>query len=129
MNGLQDLMHSIAELLRAWWRVDRIRVAPSGGRLLRLQPPCFITIDDEAFEVSRRLVGQDAGGPFVVYECHATTGSAQLIVRLIAESHQTSIRWIGPDGEQQLDERNVSVFEPDTNPKRQRGRTFPRHLS
>jgi hypothetical protein len=110
MIGLRVLMHSIAELLRAWWRVDRIRAAPSDGRLLRLQPPCFVTIDGGPFEIARRVVGQDAGGPFVVYECHATGGSAQLIVRLVAESQQTSIRWIGPDGERRLNERDVAVF-------------------
>ena len=114
MIGLRVIMHSIVELLRAWWRVDRVRVASSDGRLLRLRPHCFVMIDGRPFEIARRIVGQDAGGPFVVYECQATGGSARLIVNLVAESQQTSIRWIGPDGERGLDERDVSVFEPET---------------
>ena len=114
MIGLRVIMHSIVELLRAWWRVDRVRAASSDGRLLRLRPHCFVMIDGRPFEIARRIVGQDAGGPFVVYECQATGGSARLIVNLVAESQQTSIRWIGPDGERGLDERDVSVFEPAT---------------
>ena len=112
---LCDLSRSLLDLLRAWWRVDRIRVAPSDGRLLRLRPNGFVTIGGGTFEIARRVVGQDAGGPFVIYECQATGISAQLIVRLAAESQQTAIRWIGSDGERRLDERDVSVFERDTN--------------
>ena len=44
------------ELLSSWWRVDRIRVAPSEGELLRLEPPAIVTVDGEDVEIVSRSV-------------------------------------------------------------------------
>ena len=111
MSPFHELARSVADLLRSWWRVDRIRASPCEGRLLRLHPPCFIAIDGQTVEIARRVIGQDADGPFVIYDCRAMTGPAKLLVRLLTEPSQTLIRWIGPDGERPLNEHEVSVFE------------------
>ena len=97
--------------LRAWWQVDRIRVSPRDGSLLRLSPHSLVVIGGQSFEIARRVVGQDADGAFVDYDLHGENGSARLLVRLIVETSQTLVRWIGPDGERPLDETEVAVFE------------------
>lgn len=108
------MIQALLDCVRAWWRVDRIRASPREGRLLRLHPPCLLVIQDRLIEIVRRVVGQDAEGPFVVYDCHDGGDSAQLLVRPIAESSRTSIRWIGPDSGRSLAEEEVSVFQPAT---------------
>lgn len=102
----------LLDCLRSWWRVDRIRASTAEGRLLRLHPPCFVVIGGQSFEIAHRVVGQDAEGPFVDYNVHSPEGSARLLVRLIVETSQTVIRWIGPEGERLLDLCDVGVFEP-----------------
>ncbi len=112
LSSLPSLSRTLLGCLRAWWRVDRIRASPRDGQLLRLHPPCVIAIGDQRFEIANRVVGQDADGPFVVYDCRDSGGSAKLLVRLVTKSSRTLIRWIGPDGERSLDEEAISVFEP-----------------
>jgi len=102
---------TLLECVRSWWRVDRIRASPTEGRLLRLHPPCFVVIGGRSFEIAHRVVGQDAEGPFVDYQIDSQAGPARLLVRLIVETSQTVIRWIGPDGERSLLPQDVDVFE------------------
>jgi hypothetical protein len=111
LSSLPSLSRALLDCLRAWWLVDRIRASPRDGRLLRLHPPCVIAIGGQIFEIAHRIVGQDAGGPFVVYDCHYPYGPAQLLVRLHAGCSRLLVRWIGPDGERSLDEEAISVFE------------------
>lgn len=105
------MIRAFLDCLRAWWRVDRIRASPRDGSLLRLSPHCLVVIGRQSFEIAHRIVGQDADGPFVDYDLRGDDGSARLLVRLIVETSQTLIRWIGPDGERPLDETEVAVFE------------------
>ncbi len=109
---LPSLISGIVELLRSWWRVDRIRSSPTEGRLLRLQPPAFLVIEGRTIEVTRRLIGQDRNGVFVSYDCLENGSTGRLMVRLAADLGTLPVRWIGTGGERVLDERDVSVFEP-----------------
>ena len=108
----RSLPAAIVELLKSWWRVDRIRSSPAEGRLLRLQPPAFVVIDERTIEVTRRVVGQDRDGPFVVYDCLEDGLPARLLVRPAAGCETMPVRWLSPLGEREFDERDVSVFEP-----------------
>ncbi len=105
------MIRAFLDCLRAWWRVDRIRVSPRDGSLLRLSPHCLVVIGGQSFEIAHRIVGHDVAGPFVDYDLHGENGSARLLVRMIVETSQSVIRWIGPDGERSLDETEVAVFE------------------
>lgn len=104
------MLSLMLETLRSWWRVDRVRASPNDGRLLRLHPPCFVVIGGRSFEISHRVVGHDAIGPFVDYNIVGHDGPARLLVRLMIETSQTVIRWIGPDGERSLDPSDIGVF-------------------
>ena len=63
------LVRDLLRLLSRWWRVDRVRVSPTEGRLLRLEPPCILRIGDRVLEVVRRKVGQTPDGAYVEYDC------------------------------------------------------------
>ena len=111
-SSFLGISKALLDCVRSWWRVDRIRASPREGRLLRLHPPCFVVIGGRSFEIAHRVVGQDAEGPFVDYNVRSQEGSARLLVRLIVETSQTVIHWIGPDGERSLEPCDIGVFEP-----------------
>ena len=75
---------------------DRIRVPPSEGRLLRLSPPCVLTIGSETVLIVSRTVSETTDGPSVRYECETDYGSAELIVRLNAM--KTQVEWKNQEG-------------------------------
>ena len=105
------MLRAFLDCLRAWWHVDRIRVSPRDGSLLRLAPHCLVVIGGQTFEIAHRAVGQDADGAFVDYSLLGTNGPARLFVRLIVETSQSVIRWIGPDGERSIDPDEIGVFD------------------
>ncbi len=110
-SSILNVSHILLDCIRSWWRVDRIRASPTEGRLLRLHPPCFVVIGGRSFEIAHRVVGQDSEGPFVDYNVSSPDGPGRLLVRLIVQTSQTVIRWIGPDGERSLEPCEVGVFE------------------
>ena len=81
------------QLLRSWWDVDRVRVSPVVGRLLRLRPPCVIAINGHAIEVVSRSVHQTPRGPSVSYDCRARFGPGRLIVTPVAASNVPRVEW------------------------------------
>ena len=105
------MIRAFLDCLRAWWQVDRIRVSPRDGSLLRLAPHCLLVIGGQSFEIAHRAVGQDADGAFVDYSLRGTNGPARLLVRLMTETSQSVIRWIGPDGERPIDPCEIGVFD------------------
>ncbi len=105
------MLRALLDCLRAWWQVDRIRVSPRDGSLLRLSPHCLVVIGGQTFEIAHRVVGQDADGAFVDYDLRGEDGSARLFVRLMIETSQSVIRWIGPDGERSIEPCEVGVFD------------------
>ena len=110
-SSFRAFSKALLDCIRSWWRVDRIRTSPAEGRMLRLHPPCFVVIGGRSFEIVHRIVGQDSEGPFVDYNIHSPDGSGRLLVRMIVETSQTVIRWIGPDGDRSLLPQDVDVFE------------------
>ena len=108
---MRSLVGVIIELLRSWWRVDRIRSSPVEGRLLRLQPPAFLVIEGRTMEVTRRVAGHDRDGPFVVYDCLENGSDSRLLVRPAVDCGTMPVRWMNSCGERKLDDCDVSVFQ------------------
>ena len=109
---MRSLVQAIIELLRSWWRVDRIRSSPVEGRLLRLQPPAFLVIEGRTIEITRRVAGQDRDGPFVVYDCLENGSDSRLLIRPTVDCVTMLVRWMSSCGERTIDDREVSVFQP-----------------
>ncbi len=93
---------------------DRIRVSPSDGRLLRLAPPCALTIGSETVRVVSRTVSETAFGPVVSYECETDFGMAELTVRLTGDYRgglSSEITWTNEQSRQAIAEQDVVVYQ------------------
>lgn len=86
------LWSQLRDLFRAWWRVDRIRVSPREGRLLRLAPPCYLERDGEFWLVESRAVGTGTTGSYVTYRCSAEGRQAVLTVTP-ASAGREQVQW------------------------------------
>ncbi|MDP1797202.1 MAG: hypothetical protein Q8K78_06960 [Planctomycetaceae bacterium] len=90
---MQSVWLECYRLLHAWWAVDRIRVSPMEGELLRLQPSSILRIDGMCWTVATRWVCEDAIGPFVRYQCDNGAHTATLEVRPSCQLVTGDIRW------------------------------------
>jgi hypothetical protein len=90
-----QLVKSVGRLLRWWWESDRIRAAPSEGRLLRLVPPCLLRVRGEPAWVKERRVLHTATGPCVVYRCAGGAGDFELAVTPAPDGLQLVMRHDG----------------------------------
>ena len=106
----QALWAALGDLLRAWWRVDRIRVSSSSGRLLRIFPPCLISIGDQTIEVVSRRVSLAPAGAGVCYECRTPNGPAELCVTPAWGDGRASVLWCDAGGVQTLLADEVQVW-------------------
>lgn len=53
---IREHLRTVGQLMRTWWKVDRIRVAASTGRLLQLAPGDRLLIRDHLLMVRKRSV-------------------------------------------------------------------------
>lgn len=74
----RTLTSALRRLVQSWWGVDRIRVAPSTGRLLSLQTGDTVVLFDEIYSVARRKVFATNDGHEVVCELTHADGEANL---------------------------------------------------
>lgn len=51
MNKLRRLFHALMQFASTWWKVDRIRIARSEGRLLHIQAGQELLIGNVTYEV------------------------------------------------------------------------------
>lgn len=81
MKHLQQLMNPIRSLFESWHSVDRIRISPSEGRLLRLAVGDTFVLFDSLYTVEQRRVETCDEGYNVVYTLADSAGDiAQLSV-------------------------------------------------
>jgi len=103
----QELLRSTGGLVRDWWNVDRIRISPRDGRLMRLRPPCIIRVSGQIVEVLRRAVGETSAGPYVTYECHNGDRPCLIRVTPVGPIHRPTVVWIEGDKEFEISESEV----------------------
>jgi hypothetical protein len=106
----------LAELLRSWWRIDRIRASPQDGRLLRLGPLCILFIRGCAFQVQRRAVVESETGPCVNYDCAGESSAGQLWVTASRNHSAPQVCWVQGGEREDLSPSDVQVFETKTSP-------------
>ena len=109
-SNLRRLLGSGIDLLHSWWQVDRIRVSPREGGLLRLRPPCLIQLCSQSVEVQRRRVDRDSEEPCIVYDCLGPFGPGELRVRPVGVREGPQLRWIGNWGEQVLSADDIQLW-------------------
>jgi hypothetical protein len=109
-SGARRLARGAAAFLCAWWRADRVRVSPREGRLLRLEPPCFLIIEGRLAEVLGRERETGAGGRTIVYACLTDSGPGELRVSLPDPGRRLEVKWVNAAGEKTLSEEEITVY-------------------
>lgn len=108
--GFRGCLSRWFRLLRSWWQVDRVRVSPREGRLLRLSPPCIVRIMGRYAQVHHRRMGETHTGPYVCYECTVDDEPAQLWVMPSGEQYVQVIHWNHAGKRVHLHAEEIEVF-------------------
>ena len=108
----RELGRDVVRLVVGWWRGDRVRVSPEEGRLLRLEPPCFVVVAGRPAEVLSRTLGHDPGGAFVAYECRSAGGSCRLRIGLGADGAASDVAWTFDEMQRSLRPEEVETYVP-----------------
>lgn len=114
MTMVRRLLADVRHLIEAWWKIDRIRASPREGRLLRIEPPCVVIVDERPAEVVARTLGRSAGegGPIHVdYECRSAQGACRLRLTVTACGAIGAIFWTAEGAERMVTENEVEVFQ------------------
>ncbi|MCB1807126.1 MAG: hypothetical protein KDK04_13000 [Candidatus Competibacteraceae bacterium] len=106
---MKKLAKALASLARNWWQVDQVRISPSEGRLLNLQPPCYLRIGAQTVEIIQRRPAEQRLG--VIYDC---ADDSQLQVNLISLNRALDVCWIRQDQTIELAAADVEVFSGKT---------------
>jgi hypothetical protein len=96
-------------LVRQWWQVDRIRVSPRQGRLLRIEPPAIIRVDAMIAQVLSRSTGCNGAGPYVAYECRTERGRAQLRICPVGLACQ-QVSWVEEGQAREVTEDAIEIY-------------------
>jgi len=105
-----QLLRDVFALIRSWWQVDRVRISPAEGRLLRLIPPCIICVNGRPVEVLRRSVSHETFGPIVQYDCLCQGQAAQLLVATNEKGRTSSVVWFENGQVRDLTEADVDAY-------------------
>lgn len=103
---LRTLRCALLDLLSSWWRVDRIRVSPREGELLRLEPGSVIAVKGVGVEIRTKR----STGSGVTYDCQTDDGPAQLEVGLSDDAFRYNIFWSAAGLSQALAVHEIEVF-------------------
>ena len=90
------MLRDLRRLIAMWWHVDRVRVSPHAGWLLRVHVPGLIVVCGRAVNVVGRTEGQTASGAYVEYACRTDDGRSCLRVDVAADG--TACRLSYSDG-------------------------------
>lgn len=61
------MMNLLRQLLKSWYTVDRIRIAPNSGRLLSLKTNDYVLVQQRLYRVTRRDLQREADGDRLQY--------------------------------------------------------------
>lgn len=91
MNYLKQLVNPVRSLIESWHSVDRIRISPCEGRLLRLAVGDKFLLFDSLFTVQKRRVESRGDGYSVVCAlCRSVGDSARLLIHTTSGNSMTA---------------------------------------
>jgi hypothetical protein len=91
--SLRKVWRDIQRLLQSWWRVDRVRVSPREGALLRLDVGDSIVVGQCAALIASRHITATSSGAVVVYNCSSVEGESVLEVPITVRRPSGTIVW------------------------------------
>ena len=74
-------IESLCDLLEVWYGRDRIRISPTSGRLLNLNPGNQVLLFEELYQISSKDVSEEDAGIQVCYELSSGSSTKLLVVR------------------------------------------------
>lgn len=110
LNGLFRFTRSVLRVIRSWWRVDRVRVSPAAGCLLRLRVGDVLNIRAQSAEILNRTQASPDSAD-VVYQCLTDSGTALLRIELQPNLREFAIVWIVQGASEALGEYDVQVWQ------------------
>jgi adenylate kinase len=112
------LLKDVARLIGSWWKIDRVRISPREGRLLRLKPPCVVVVEDRPAEVLARTLGRNSATTIagaeesisVVYDCRSVAGAYRLRLAVAPGGTLEAVYWTTDGCERRIMEESVEVY-------------------
>ena len=108
MRIISNILESVRQLAVSWYTVDRIRIAPTTGRLLQLKTCDSIVLLNEPYTVLNRRIESPSDGPNhtdqLSYRLHYSGGERLLLVTRQSEIYHVR-------GELTIDNRAIEVFD------------------
>lgn len=105
-----SLLRALWDVVIAWYRCDAIRASVRDGQLLRLSPPCIVSLCGEVYQVKGRVVGQDERGRYVSYACLRDSVACELQVRSLGPSLRPLVRLLCDERAEEVDPDALRVF-------------------
>lgn len=115
---MSGLIKRCIGLIRDWWQIDRVRISPREGCLLRLQVGDVLQLAGLTVTVTARHIPADAAG--VRYQCTGEDGWGELWVMLNADRQADEVAWIWGGRVQRLASTSVDVYQRSWSDKPQR---------
>lgn len=108
-GGFGKLLADCAALIRSWWDVDRIRISPTEGKLLRLRIGSVIVVNRRSFEVVGHRADQLGSEVTITCDCRGVDGDSRLVI-VTNETAVCRLSWIDEHGELELDPLDVEIY-------------------
>lgn len=107
------MLTAISRLVRGWWRVDKVRISPQEGRLLGLQPPCYLHIGEQTVEVIARQALVEDSACAVIYHCKGEQEQEQceLRVELTGLRQLPHVQWSVGSDVRELSVDEIEIFQ------------------
>jgi hypothetical protein len=99
MYSILEILKSAKELFHGWFRSDRIRIAPTEGRLLSLQPGQRLLLRDNIYTVLGPTLANPANGCQVTIRLDSDQGPAYLIIQRTSIGRTNNARLMTEQGQ------------------------------
>ncbi len=107
MRAIRDILKSAGRLFCSWFHIDRIRMSPTEGRLLSLQPGQRILLRQQVYAVCGPAAADPVDRQLLTIRLESDEGSASLDVQRASDGRFRSARLLDECG------RFTDIFDDD----------------
>ncbi len=103
---------SFWNLICSFWKVDRIRISPNEGLLLRLSNKAIVIIKQKPLQILKRNIIASGEWIHVEYVCDGEDGLSLLRVTQKGSNTQPEVRWETRKGQFKYPEDQIEIYPP-----------------